>query len=166
MSEFGLASEAALGWLPGGLLAAGVDAAPTYEYPSLGGSIAVSILSLGFVCLIAYGALRWLSRRGVGRTMGPIQVRARCPLEPRRSVYLIETAGRCFLVAAAETGMSLLAEVDPEKVLEGKAPAPSPTGLRFADVLSRALGGLSAAKPRPAPLPATLEAPTDEARQP
>src|SRR5207248_162334 len=82
------------------------------ELPSLGGSLALSFVSLGLVCLLAYLALKWLARRGVGRSAGPLRVLARCPLEPRRSVYLIETAGRCFLVGVGEGPMALLAEVD------------------------------------------------------
>src|SRR5207237_8035165 len=86
--------------------------APAADLPSLGGSIALSFLSLGLVCLLAYLALRWLSRRGVGQGRGPLQVLARCPLEPRRSVYLVEAAGRCFLIGVGDGPMALLAEVD------------------------------------------------------
>ena len=53
--------------------------------PGLGGSLAVSLVSLGVVCLLAYVALKLLSRRGVGRPNGPIKVLARCPLEPHRA---------------------------------------------------------------------------------
>jgi flagellar biosynthetic protein FliO len=112
------------------------------ELPSLGGSIAVSFVSLGLVCLLAYLALRWLSRRGVGRADGPVRVLARCPLEPRRSVYLIEAAGRCFLVGVGDGPMALLAEVE-----RGQVAQPEPaTSAGFADILARAL-----ARPRPLP---------------
>jgi flagellar biosynthetic protein FliO len=110
--------------------------APVAELPSLGGSIAVSFVSLGLVCLLAWGALRWLARRGVGQGSGPVKVLARCPLEPRRSVYLIEAAGRCFLVGVGDGPMALLAEVDRSAV--ASAPAAAPGG--FAAVLARALG--------------------------
>ena len=44
------------------------------QLPGLGGSLAVSLISLGIVCLIAYLSLRFLSgRRGVGRASGPIK---------------------------------------------------------------------------------------------
>ena len=86
---------------------------PAGALPTLGwGSVAMSLASLGVVCVLAYVALRWLAGRGVGRATGAIKVLARCPLEPRRSVYLIETAGRCFLVGVGDGPMSLLAEVD------------------------------------------------------
>lgn len=111
------------------------------ELPSLGGSIALSFVSLGLVCLLAWLALRWLSRRGVGRSGGPLQVVARCTLEPRRSVYVIEAAGRCFLVGVGEGPMALLAELDPATVKAAAASAPEPlAGAAFGAVLARVMG--------------------------
>lgn len=116
------------------------------ELPSLGGSIALSFVSLGLVCLLAYVALRWLARRGVGRAQGPLQVIARCPLEPRRSVYLVSAAGRCFLVGVGDGPMALLAELDPAAVeAASEVPAPLPggagaAGAAFAAVLARVVG--------------------------
>jgi flagellar biogenesis protein FliO len=114
-------------------------------------SLALSFASLGVVCLVAYGALRLLAGRAGGRGKGmgtAVRVVARCPLEPRRSVYVIEAAGRCFLVGAGEGPMALLAELDPAKL-----PAAPSTPLRFADVLARVLrrggNGLERAEPAP-----------------
>jgi flagellar biosynthetic protein FliO len=129
---------------------------PPAELPSLGGSLAVSMLALGLVCLLAWVALRWLSRRGVGTGMGPMRVVARLPLEPRRSVYLIEAAGRCFLVGAGEGPMSLLAEVDPKAV--PLPPRPQPllgSTLRFGDILARLRSGQPLKQPVPSSPPAT-----------
>jgi flagellar biogenesis protein FliO len=64
-------------------------------------------------------------------------VLARCPLEPRRSVYVIEAAGRSFLIGVGEGPMTVLAELDGEKLASALAAPASP---RFADVLARALG--------------------------
>ncbi len=105
--------------------------------PSLGGSIALSFVSLGVVCLVAYGALRWLARRGVGRTVGPLRVVARCPLEPRRSVYLIEAGGRCFLVGVGDGPMALLAELDASVLDKAAGAAESHAG--FAGTLARVM---------------------------
>ena len=69
------------------------------------------------------------------------RVVARCPLEPRRSVYLIEAAGRCFLVGVGDGPMSLLAELDASRV---PAVAASPA---FPDVLARVLGKPRAGAP-------------------
>ncbi len=119
--------------------------APAGELPSLGGSLALSFVSLGVVCLAAFLVLRLLGRRGLGRGAGALKVIDRCPLEPRRSVYLIEAAGRCFLVGVGDGPMSLLAEVERSQVSTATAAAedqpavslPSVAG-RFADVLVRA----------------------------
>jgi flagellar protein FliO/FliZ len=114
---------------------------PVGELPGLGNSLVLSFVSLGLVCLLSYLVLRWLSRRGVGRGPGSIRVLARCPLEPRRSVYLLEAAGRCFLVGVGEGPMSLLAEVDPALAHGGAGEATAPeAGGGFAGVLARVLG--------------------------
>jgi flagellar biosynthetic protein FliO len=122
--------------------------------PTLGwGSLAMSFASLGVVCVVAYVALKWLAGRGVGRAMGAVKVLARCPLEPRRSVYLIETAGRCFLVGVGDGPMALLAEVDATKVTDpSSAGAPHPRGA-FAGVLARVLARPVPPSSDPAPDP-------------
>jgi len=113
--------------------------------PGLGGSLAVSLMSLGVVCLLAYVALKLLSRRGLGRPNGPIKVLARCPLEPRRALYVVETAGRSFLIGVGDGPMTMLAELGTADV-QASLPAPEP-GNGFADVLARVLG--RGARPRP-----------------
>src|SRR3954454_23168826 len=99
--------------------------------PGIGwSSFAVSFLSLGAVCLVAWAALKLLAGRGVGRASGAIRVVARCPLEPRRSVYVIEAAGRAFLVGVGEGPMAMLAELDATALPRERAVAP----VRFADL--------------------------------
>lgn len=106
--------------------------------PGLGGSLAVSLVSLGVVCLLAYVALKLLSRRGVGRANGPIKVVARCPLEPRRALYVVETAGRSFLIGVGDGPMTMLAELGTADV-QASLPAAA-AGASFSDVLARVLG--------------------------
>jgi flagellar biosynthetic protein FliO len=107
------------------------------QIPGIGWeSLTLSFASLGVVCLVAWGTLRLLAGRGVGKASGAIRVVARCPLEPRRSVFVIETAGRCFLVGVGDGPMALLAELDADKLPKPQESA----GARFADVLARALG--------------------------
>lgn len=108
------------------------------DLPGLGGSLALSLVSLGVVCLLAYVSMRWLSRRGVGRGEGPVRVLARCPLEPRRAVYLIEAGGRCFLVGVGDGPMSMLAEIDPASVSgQVRETESGGAGTRFAELLAR-----------------------------
>lgn len=119
--------------------------------PGLGWeSLTLSFASLGVVCLVAWGTLRLLAGRGVGKASGAIRVVARCPLEPRRSVFVIETAGRCFLVGVGDGPMALLAELDADKLPR----QPEAASARFGDVLARVLGrGLGGGKSPPGDLP-------------
>jgi flagellar biosynthetic protein FliO len=97
-------------------------------------SLALSFASLGVVCLVAWAALRFLAGRGAGKATGAIRVLARCPLEPRRSVYVVEVAGRCFLLGVGDGPMSLLAELDSQRL-----PRPPAARLPFGEVLARVL---------------------------
>ncbi len=118
------------------------------QLPGIGWeSLTLSFASLGVVCLVAWGTLRLLAGRGIGKASGAIRVVARCPLEPRRSVFVIETAGRCFLVGVGDGPMALLAELDADKLPKLAARR---AGTRFADVLARVLGrGDKTRAPRP-----------------
>src|SRR4029078_577971 len=110
----------------------------------------LSFASLGLVCLVAWGTLRLLAGRGVGRASGAVRVVARCRLEPRRSVFVIETAGRCFLVGVGDGPMALLAELDADKLPR----EPESAALRFGDLRARVrAGGGAAAKSPPADAP-------------
>ena len=82
------------------------------ELPSLGGSVALTFLSLGLVCLLAYVALKWLSRRGLGHGGGPHAGARALHASSRSGRFPVEAAGRCFLVGASDGGMTLLAELD------------------------------------------------------
>jgi flagellar biogenesis protein FliO len=100
----------------------------------------LSFVSLGLVCFAAFWVLRWLGRKGVGRSDACVRVIGRCFLEPRRSVYLIESGGRCFLVGVGDGPMSMLAEIDKAAIsmpaVEGRPPR-SPFGEVLAKVLRR-----------------------------
>src|SRR5436190_22750799 len=100
------------------------------QLPGIGWeSLALSFASLGVVCLVAWGALRLLAGRGIGRggglAGGAVRVLARCPLEPRRSVYVIEAAGRCLLVGVGDGPMTVLAELDADKLPAAAPLAPA-----------------------------------------
>lgn len=113
------------------------------ELPGLGASLAASLVSLGIVCLLAWVALRWLAKRGgaiSGRDAGPVRVLARCALEPRRSLYLIEVAGRGFLVGVGEGGaMTTLGEIDVAALPAAPTSVRTPVAASFADLLARVL---------------------------
>ena len=119
------------------------------QLPGIGWeSMTLSFASLGVVCLVAWGTLRLLAGRGVGKASSAVRVVARCPLEPRRSVFVIETAGRCFLVGVGDGPMALLAELDADKLPRPAESAGSP----FAHVLARVLGRSAKGPPADAPV--------------
>jgi flagellar protein FliO/FliZ len=99
------------------------------------------LLALAAVCLLAYVVLRFLSRRVYGTAAGGglMRVVARLPLEPRRSLYLVEVAGRYLLVGLGENGApTTLAEIDAATVKAGAAETPHPS---FLEVLRGRLQG-------------------------
>jgi flagellar biogenesis protein FliO len=56
-------------------------------------------------------ALLILKRRARGETAG-MRVVGRLALEPRRSIYLVEVGGKCFMVGVGDGPMTMLGEVD------------------------------------------------------
>jgi flagellar biogenesis protein FliO len=79
------------------------------------------LLALGGVLLLAFVTLKVILPRVFGMGVpdrGPIRVLARYPLEPRRTLYLVEVASEVFLIAAAESGVTYLAALSPEKAAE------------------------------------------------
>jgi flagellar protein FliO/FliZ len=83
-----------------------------------------STLALAVVCALALAALRALGRRGVSDG-GGLRVRARLPLETRRTIYVVEADGRRLLIGAGDGPLTLLCELDPAREpAESSADAP------------------------------------------
>jgi flagellar biogenesis protein FliO len=92
------------------------------DVPSFGGEIARSIAGLALLCLGLWVALRLLrGRLQRADTRGPLRVLAQRSLEPRRTLFLVEAAGRCFLIGASEAGLTTLAELLPDEVARVRA---------------------------------------------
>ncbi len=68
------------------------------------------LVALTVVSGVALLALRLGARREAA-TAG-MRVLGRLALEPRRSIYLVEAGGRCFVVGVGDGPMALLAEVE------------------------------------------------------
>ncbi|HEY5921080.1 MAG TPA: flagellar biosynthetic protein FliO [Kofleriaceae bacterium] len=86
---------------------------------SYGDLLITSLLVLGAVCVAAYIAVRVFGRLiATGRARGAhlLDVVARVPLEPRRSLYVVEVAGKTLLVGTSEMGLSVLTELDGSEV--------------------------------------------------
>jgi flagellar biogenesis protein FliO len=111
---------------------------PGSDLPGLGSSLALSLVSLGLVCLVAFVVLRWLARRWDGRGQDCVRILGRCGLEPRRALYLIETGGRCFLIGVGDGPMTMLAELDRATVaIEPPACRTAHSTAAFAQVLEK-----------------------------
>src|SRR5262245_40884641 len=86
---------------------------------SYGDLLVTSLLVLGAVCVAAFVAIRVFGRLlATGRARGThlLDVVARVPLEPRRSLYVVEAAGKTLLVGTSEMGLSVLSELDAGEV--------------------------------------------------
>lgn len=79
-----------------------------------------TLLALGFVCGLAYLIFRWLPPRLYANrpTSGMVRVVERAPLDSRKSLYVVEVAGRWLLVASSESGVQLISELDAARAEE------------------------------------------------
>jgi flagellar biogenesis protein FliO len=90
-----------------------------------GDLLVTSLVVLVVVCLGAFVAVRLFGRLlATGRSRGAhlLDVVARVPLEPRRSLYVVAVAGKTLLVGTSEMGLSVLSELDPAEVKAGAVP--------------------------------------------
>jgi flagellar biogenesis protein FliO len=86
---------------------------------SYGDLLVMSLVVLGGVCVAAFVIVRLVGRvLATGRARGAhlLDVVARVPLEPRRSLYVVEVAGKTLLVGTSEMGLSVLSELDGAEV--------------------------------------------------
>ena len=86
---------------------------------SYGDLLVISLVVLGVVCVAAFVVVRLVGRvLATGRSRGAhlLDVVARVPLEPRRSLYVVEVAGKTLLVGTSEMGLSVLSELDGAEV--------------------------------------------------
>lgn len=83
-----------------------------------GWTLLQTLAALALVCLVAVVVLRYLVPRALAGKPGPVRVLGRVAVEPKRSLLLVEAAGRCFLVGSSEGGLHLIAELDPAKIAD------------------------------------------------
>jgi flagellar protein FliO/FliZ len=101
-----------------------------------GDLLVTSLVVLVVVCVGAFVAVRLFGRLlATGRSRGAhlLDVLARVPLEPRRSLYVVEVAGKTLLVGTSEMGLSVLSELDPAEVKARGVPRPT-----FVDLVRQA----------------------------
>jgi flagellar biogenesis protein FliO len=95
---------------------------------SYGDLLMTSLVVLGGVCVAAFLIVRFVGRfLAAGRARGThlLDVVARLPLEPRRSLYVVEVAGKTLLLGTSEMGLSVLSELDAGEVRARLVPRPS-----------------------------------------
>ena len=100
------------------------------------------LLALGGVLVLAYVVLRVVLPRMFGMTVskgGPIQVMARYPLEPKKTLYLVKTGSQVFLVGTSESQIEYLTTIAPENAAEMLENARTQEALRkdFREFMSR-----------------------------
>jgi len=106
------------------------------EAASYGDLLVTSLVVLDAVCVAAFVVVRLVGRvLSTGRTRGAhlLDVVARVPLEPRRSLYVVDVAGKTLLVGTSEMGLSVLSELDPAEVESRVVARPT-----FADLVKSA----------------------------
>ncbi len=128
--------------MPGNGVAAGA---------SYGDLLVTSLIVLGVVCVVAFVAVRLFGRLlSTGRARGAnlMTVVSRIPLEPRRSLYVVEVAGKTLLVGTSEMGLSVLTELDGKEVEARKTLQPS-----FGELVRGAWMRRKGVAAAPAPVP-------------
>ena len=95
---------------------------------SYGDLLVTSLVVLGLVCIAAFVVVRLVGRfLTTGRSRGAhlLDIVARLPLEPRRSLYVVDVAGKTLLVGTSEMGLSVLTELDGVEVRARVASRPA-----------------------------------------
>ncbi len=102
----------------------------------MGRYVLETILLLVVMSALAIVVLFVARRAGIGAARGPIRLVGQLPLDPRRSVVLVQVASKVLVVGVTEGGMTKLGELEDTDLPQTTAP-PSPA---FRDVLARVLG--------------------------
>ena len=95
---------------------------------SYGDLLITSLVVLMAVCIAAFVVVKLVGRfLATGRVRGAhlLDVIARVPLEPRRSLYVVAVAGKTLLVGTSEMGLSVLSELDAGEVRARAVPRQS-----------------------------------------
>ncbi len=75
-------------------------------------------LTLGAVCILAFLVLRYGLPRltGLQQQGGLVRVVTRFPLEPQKSLYIVEVAGKSLLLGVTSDRIDLLTQLDNEQI--------------------------------------------------
>lgn len=134
----------------------GVSAADE-DAESMVGTLFKTFLVLGMVVALIYVSLNYGLRKLMGIRGMPVgrsalvKVIERIPLDPRRTLFVIQAGGEYLLVGGGEEGLSLISKLDPtevSRVLEQRTAAAAAPSAFLQKLLSR---GATRAAQNPAP---------------
>lgn len=94
---------------------------PTEGY---GAALAQTLLTLVAVCALAWWALRWGARRGLGG--GRVEVLDRTPLDARSTLFVVRIGKRVLVLGAGPQSVTTLAELRDDEL---PPPTEAPRGL-------------------------------------
>ena len=86
------------------------------QAPRGGASIFQTVVMFAAVCALAAMTLKLGARRWQPAADGPLKVVARVPIEPRRSVIVLQIGARAVVVGSSEAGLQPLAELGAEEI--------------------------------------------------
>ena len=101
------------------------------------------LLVLAGILILAFVAIKYFIPRMIGLNpsmSGPIQVLARYPLEPKRTLYAIKVGSDILLIGSSENGLHLLKDLDPVDFQAGIQQIDSARTNQFAKVLANLRG--------------------------
>jgi len=119
---------------------------PADEFTSVSSGVLDYIKLLLVLCgilVLAYLTIRHLIPRIIGMQTsgsGPIQVLARFPLEPKKTLYAVRAGSDVLLIGSSESGLQFLKELDPAEFESAVPPAETARGGQFARVLGSLRG--------------------------
>jgi flagellar biogenesis protein FliO len=98
------------------------------------------LLALAGVLVIAIVVLRYLLPRfgGVAAVpQGPFRLLARFPLEPKRSLYLVQVGKAYLVLSSSESGVQQIAKLDPSEMSEMAETPHSAQPVPFASLVKK-----------------------------
>ncbi len=95
------------------------------------GYIVQTFVTLLAVCALAVAVLYGSRKLGLGRPRGPMELVGTLPIDARRSIYLVRIGAHVLVVGASEAGLTKLAELSADAVLDLRRESAS-----FRDVLA------------------------------
>jgi flagellar biogenesis protein FliO len=98
-------------------------------------SVAILLVAVLLVALVSLAA----RRAGFARPLGPIELLARLPIEPRRAVYVVRVVDRLLIIGSSEAGLVKLGEL-PKGALPARSSAPESSFASLLDGVWRSSG--------------------------